>query len=161
VKAITMPDLVLLGGPPGVGKTSSIQKLTRLGVECIEADDLSPPQSNTPRDVAIQSVVEATQRKFESHQRVVLSWVFAKGALYQPFREHFLHFNVQQIYLVCSADELRSRLNRRRDEELIQYALGRLELIHRLPFEKIDTTGMDPSQVATAILGRIDKETCG
>lgn len=55
---------------------------------------------------------------------------------------------------VCEVEELQRRLESRGDRELISYAIGRLNLINQLPFDKIDTSDMDGSDVAKAILER-------
>ena len=99
-----MAKLILLGGPPGVGKSSVLQHLPR-DVSTLDADDVVD-SATQPRHRAIEMVKHETERLLQSsaYARVLLSWVFALPQLYEPFLA--LAHDVRLVHLVCSAGEL-------------------------------------------------------
>lgn len=151
-----MKRLILLGGPPGVGKSTLITHLRRCQITCIEADEESPPNSEADPNTAIDIVGNALEHALLTSETVFLSWVFARDALYQPFLDRFCHCDIHQIYLVCSPHDLQNRLKRRGDEALLSYAAEKLELINRLPFDKIDSTDQDSSIVSQSLMARFN-----
>lgn len=96
-------------------------------------------------------VKHETQRLLHSsaNARVLLSWVFARPQLYEPFLA--LAHDVRLVHLVCSAEELESRLHQRGDVALLDFALDRLQLIEALDFPRIDTTTKSPVEVAALL----------
>ena len=150
-----MSRLVLLGGPPGVGKSSAIQQLSKSGVTCLEADEISPPGINEAAELSINRVVLKTEELLSRRDVVILSWVFARSQLYKPFLVHFPDISVRQLYLVCSIPRLKERLISRNAVDLIEYSIEKLQLINQLPLEKIDTTEMSIQDVSDAITHRL------
>ena len=88
----------------------------------------------------------------------ILSWVFARSLLYQPVLDGLqdLVARTQMLYLTCSRDSLEARLRQRGEPEKLAYALTRLDLIQDLPFPKLDTTDLDPNDVAEQIIRVLD-----
>lgn len=150
-----MALLILLGGPPGVGKSSVCAQLSRKDWCHVEADHVSPPDSDASREDAIDEVVTRVESELSANSVVALSWVFARRELFQPFLERFspLH-DLEQVYLVCAENELAARLDSRDSADLFGYSLSRLRLINDLPFEIIDTTNMEVDDVATHLFER-------
>jgi hypothetical protein len=147
-----MPKLVLLGGPPGIGKSTAIQDPVLDRKLCLDADQIWDPQKTGERDKAITTVTSVVSQYMEQEDTVLLSWVFAKPELFEPFVEKFSpHYELQQLYLVCEPDVLEERLCKRNTPGLISYALEKLSLIQALPFDKIDTTNLEPYEVATLL----------
>ena len=144
-----MAKFILLGGPPGVGKSSVLQHLPR-GVATLDADDVVD-SATQPRHRAIEMVKHETERLLQSsaYARVLLSWVFARPQLYEPFLA--LAHDVRLVHLVCSAGELESRLHQRGDVALLDFALDRLQLIEALDFPRIDTSTKSPVEVAALL----------
>ncbi len=122
-----------------------------MSISCIDADEISPPDSALSSDMAIGKVIEAVEHSLKTSDSAILAWVFAKSRLYQPFLDHFSNLDIRQLYILCSTQELQRRLNVRGDNYLVPYALQKLDLINALPFEKIDTSEMDTTDVAYSI----------
>lgn len=151
---------VLLGGPTGVGKSTTLRLLpARLPRSAaLDADDvwrvsaeMAVPEN---RQHAINNAVNGIRGYFDAGCEVgILGWVFARSELYQPVSDAFRTFadRVLQIYLVADSATIEHRLNARGDIERLDYAMSRLQLISALPFPKIDTTDLDPEEVADAV----------
>ena len=104
-----------------------------------------------PRHRAIAMVEHETERLLQSiaHASVILSWVFARPQLYEPFLA--LAHDVRLVHPVCSAGELESRLHQRGDVALLDFALDRLQLIEALDFQRIDTSTKSPVEEAALL----------
>ena len=147
-----MSKLILLGGPPGVGKSTVILAPLLDRITCLDADRIWNPKCNGTRAEAIKVISAAIKDELAPGKTVLLAWVFAKPALYQPFVEAFSPTaEIQQLYLVSEPKTLEARLRKRNSSDQITYALKKLELILKLPFDKIDTTNIDPDEVAEAL----------
>jgi broad-specificity NMP kinase len=153
-------SLLLLGGPPGAGKTAVLRVLTETvpGCVAVDADDVWSPatfaQREHDRRIGISKIADAVHSHFDTGgQRVVLAWVFAREEMFIPFLDRFTDLvdEVCQLYLVASPDVLKKRLTARGDPEKVSYAWSRLDLIRRLPFKSIDTSILAPSVVAAEI----------
>ena len=139
-----MRRLVLVGGPPGVGKSTIVGRLRGRfpNSAVLDADDF---------DASLPDVVAALRDCFETgSELVVLAWVFARAALYQPVLDSLSDLAERSLvlYLVASPAALERRLAARGDPEKLDYARDRLALIHELPFARIDTSEL--SEVAAA-----------
>jgi hypothetical protein len=155
---------VLLGGPTGVGKSTVLSHLLDSipRSATLDADDvwkveaeLAVPEN---RAIAIANTVAVMRGYFEAGcETGILSWVFAREALYGPVIEA-LEENVdsiQQIYLVADEKCLEDRLRKRGSLDLLEYSLSRLRLIEELPFPRIDTSNLTPIEVAEEIKERV------
>ncbi len=161
-----MKKLVLLGGPTGVGKTTAMKALHGRfdGSGLLDADDVwrvgskvAIPQN---RSIAIRNVTSAMRGYFDADCDLgIVSWVFARSALYQPVIDALTGYvdTIQQLYLVADPEALEARLRKRGEPDRIEYALSRLALIRSLPFKKLDTTHLNPDQVADGISQEISK----
>lgn len=159
-----MTKLILLGGPTGVGKTTTLKLLqNRLAKSAIlDADDVWRISEDLAvagtRRIAVANIVSVLRGYIEARcETAILSWVFARPELFEPIilqmRDHVA--SDHQFYLVASEDVLRQRLQARNDLGRLQYAIGRLRMIENLAFPKIDTTELDPSQVADRLVEAI------
>ena len=172
--------LILLGGAPGVGKSTVLRLLEkRLPLSAVvDADDvwrvsgdIAVPEN---RGLAIANVVSVMRGYFEAGcETGILSWVFARSELYNPVIGSLEDVvdSVRQVYLVASADVLRRRLSERWQrsskaqgrvsdpeaglETKVDYAMSRLELINALPFAKINTSSLSPEQVAHELVSHV------
>jgi deoxyadenosine/deoxycytidine kinase len=153
--------LILLGGPTGVGKTTALKNLQdRIpATALLDADDVWRVSGDiaTPenREIAIGNVVSVMRGYFAAGcENGILSWVFARSLLYQPVLDGLqdLVEHTQMLYLTCSRASLEARLRQRGEPEKLAYAMTRLKLIQDLPFPKLDTTDLDPNDVAEQIV---------
>ena len=159
-----MTKLVLLGGPTGVGKSTVMRLLENRipHAAILDADDVWRVSKELAveqnRHIALSNVVSVMRGYFEAGcETGILSWVFARSALYDPVIAGLEDRvdSINQIYLVSTLAEIKRRLHKRGDEEHYEYSKTRLELINSLPFPKIDTSRMTPESVATAIVSHI------
>ncbi len=156
----TNPRLLLLGGPTGVGKTSVLHLLSGSIPKCavLDADDVWRVDSEIAvpenRSIAIQNTIEVMKGYFEAGCEIgVLGWVFARDLLYQPVINSMREcgVDVEQLYLTANEEILEQRLWQRGDIDRLDYSISRLRLIEKLPFAKIDTSKLTPSEVAEIV----------
>jgi thymidylate kinase len=173
-----MSNLVLLGGPPGVGKTAVLRLLKRR-LACaafLDADDVwnvtSDIATGEHRDIALANVIAVMRGYFNAGCELgILSWVFARSALYDPVVSGLddIVQSVIQIYLVATPEILEQRMLQRRVlksgdnnlQDAIEYSINRLQLIQALPYPKIDTSDLSPEQVEDEIVARIEQSLAG
>ena len=163
-----MSKLVLLGGPTGVGKTTTLRLLSERFEHSalLDADDvwrISPSLAvEGTRSLAIRNVVAVMRGYFEARCELgILAWVFARPELFEPVIEDLQDVvdSTHQIYLVCSPARLEQRLIKRGQSAKLAYAMSRLALIKNLPHTRIDTSDLSPAQVADAVgnaIGKLD-----
>ena len=162
-----MAKLVLLGGPTGIGKSTVMRvlhkKMSSAGL--LDADDAwrvtDEVEIEENRAIALCNVVAVMRGYFEAGcETGILSWVFARSALYKPVIDGVkdLVDDIDQLYLISSWEELEQRLETRGDEKPYHYSKSRLDLISNLPYPKIDTTSMVPEEVANAIMMHITRD---
>jgi gluconate kinase len=161
-----MAKLVLLGGPTGIGKTTVMRILHKRMSQAgfLDADDAWRVSEDVAieanRAAAISNVIYVMRGYFEAGcETGILSWVFARSALYQPVIDGLKDVvqEIDQLYLTASWDELENRLGRRGDKKPYAYSKSRMVLIDELPYCKIDTTGLSPEDVATEIVSHIQR----
>ncbi|MEM7079895.1 MAG: AAA family ATPase [Pseudomonadota bacterium] len=145
-----MPRVLLLGGPPGVGKSSVIRTLGEIFPDllALDADVIQPPGEHVERSVGINAVLNALLDRLQSDRPAVIAWVFAREALYQPFIDGIQSHEVTRLYLTCKPALLRQRLAHRGDDDLTTYALGKQDAILKLDVNTLDTTDLTVEQVA-------------
>ena len=160
MEASELKKLILLGGPTGVGKTTTLRGLQGRFDDSalLDADDvwrvgskLAIPQN---RSIAIRNVTNTMRGYFEANCELgIVSWVFARPELYQPVINALTDYvdSIQQLYLIADPETLEARLRERGEPDRIEYALSRLELIRSLPFTKLDTTNLSQDQVVERI----------
>jgi hypothetical protein len=148
----------LLGGPPGVGKSTVLKSLSgRFPKSAVlDADDLWRVSQDvgSPGHFWIESVVAVMRSCFGAGCELgIVSWVFARAELYQPVLDGLgdLVDHSHLVYLVAGSESLEQRLIERGEPEKIPYAKTRLELINDLPFAKIDTSGISATEAADRI----------
>ena len=156
-----MAKLVLLGGPTGVGKSTTLKllenRLPKLAL--LDADDVWRLSEDLAvegtRPIAVANVVGVLRGYVEAGcDTAILSWVFARELLYGPVIASLedTFDSIHQVYLISSADALRDRLAQRDSLDRLDYALSRLELIEQLPYPHIDTTHRSPDEVVERVL---------
>ena len=157
-----MTTLLFLGGPPAVGKTTVAPLLAKRLEPCawLEADDLwrIVPWEVTPKTRAlVESNVTSVLREFlrAEYDHVFLTWVLHREDLVErllaPLRP--LAEATHVVHLTASPAALEARLAEEpsRDRSL-DVALERLSQIEALPYPKVDTSSLEPSDVADRIL---------
>src|SRR4029453_15654042 len=157
-----MPRLVLLGGPPGVGKSTVLRLLSgRFPKSAVlDADDIWRVWEDVtnPGRFWIAGAVSVMRGYFVAGCELgILSWVFARAELFRPVLDGLRdvvddsHF----VYLVASPESLEQRLIERGEPEKVPYAKTRLELINELPFPRIDTSRISAAEAADRIADNI------
>lgn len=161
-----MSKLVLLGGPTGVGKTTTLGLLASRFERSalLDADDvwrISPDLAvEGTRSLAIRNVVSVMRGYFEARCELgIVSWVFARPELFGPVIDDLgdVVDSIHQIYLVCTPNRLEQRLIERGQSARLEYAKSRLSLINKLPYTKIDTSDLSPLQAADAVCKEIEQ----
>lgn len=157
-----MSKLILLGGPPGIGKTTVAHLLWHELDHCawLEGDAVwqISPFSVTPasKRLAEANITAVLRNYLESgYAHVLLSWVLHRLDLIQRLVAPLegLAKEVHQFTLVATPEVLRERFEldpkRGRFSEL---PLWRLDEAASLPTRQIDTTRLSPSEVARLII---------
>ena len=160
-----MSKLILLGGPPGVGKTTVARLLWH------ELDDCAWLEGDAVWQIRPFAVTPASKRLAEANITAVLtnylasgcghvlfSWVLHRLDLIQrivaPLDD--LAEQVHQFTLVATPDVLRARFEL--DPErgpFSNLARRRLEEASSLPTSQIDTTTLSPPEVVKVILAEL------
>ncbi len=168
-----MSKLVLIGGPPGIGKSTVLRllekQLNHAGL--LDADDVwrvsEQLATGAGRHIALTNVISVMEGYFHAGcETGILSWVFARPELYEPVIKGLEKVveSVTQVYLIATPEVLEARLRHRPEsgndnhliEKRIAYSRSRLELIEALPFPKIDTSRISPTEVAGRIVTLIN-----
>jgi predicted kinase len=149
--------LILLGGPPAVGKSTVLALLpSRLDpCVCLDADDVHDPASETAAERAVPDNIAAVRGLLEAGEpRGVLGWVFGRQEMIDRVLAGVADLGPRTavVHLVASRDVIEARFRARGGPEpKLAYALDRLARIDALPYPKIDTTGLAPEVVADRV----------
>lgn len=157
-----MSKLILIGGPPGIGKTTVAHLLWNELEHCawLEGDAVWKirPFSVTPasKRLAEANITAVLRNYLESgYAHVLLSWVLHRLDLIQRLVAPLegLAKEVHQFTLVATPEVLRKRfeLDPKRGR-FSTLPLWRLEEAASLPTRQIDTTSLSPSEVARLIV---------
>lgn len=163
-----MSKLVLIGGPPGVGKTTVIGHLEHAfeRCACLDADDawrVHPRElvDERLRPIAVGNVVAVLRGYLEAgFPLVLLTWVLADPKMIERILKGLdgLYGSALILHLVASREVLEDRFRRKRGGgKLMDYALFKLSQIEALPYPKIDTSDLASEAVSERIVAEVRK----
>lgn len=152
-----MTKLVLIGGAPGVGKSTVLQHLPDLFERCawLDADDVWRVRPQEWKPEFEGNVVAVLRGYLEAgYPTVFLSWVLADPAKVERILSALegLYDEALVVYLTASPEVLELRSRNKISRGLApEYQAFKAEQIAALPCARIDTSGLAPPEVATAI----------
>jgi hypothetical protein len=161
-----MSQVILIGGPPAVGKSTVLAHLQRRleRCACLDADDVwrvKPFDVAEPYGALFGRNVNAVLRGYLEARLplVFVSWVFANPELVKRVLDGVagLYESHRLVYLVASPEALGAR--HRADPgraRLVDYGLAKLAQIQALPEPKLDTTGLSPEGVADRLVDLLE-----
>lgn len=159
------PRLVLIGGPPGIGKTSLLARLERKlqRSACLDADDVRrfhPSQlDERVLSIGVENVIAVLRGYLGGgFEQVILTWVLADPKLVERILAGLegRYRSLLLVHLVASPAALRARCLRQPDRSRPwEYVLAKLQQIDALPTAKIDTTGLETESVAERVIALI------
>lgn len=158
--------LIIINGPPGVGKTTVCRELYRRLAPSVWLDGdwcwmMNPFAVTEANCRMVEDNISHLLRNFlanPSFEYIVFNWVmhyeFIFDLILAPLRD--IPIELFKISLVCSADALRQRMTLDgRTEEQIALSLERLKLYQALNTTKIDTSDLTAEEVIAKILPMI------
>ncbi len=166
-----MSKLVLIGGPPAVGKTTVLSLLPRHfeSCACLDADDVWRVQPLDFRDMdeamktlSVGNVTSVLRGYLEARfSYVFLSWVLANPLLTQRLLDALqgVYETSLVLHLVATPEALEDRRRQQLERgRLPEYGFDRLRKIEALATPKIDTTGLSSEVVAERIAALVRGE---
>ncbi|WP_239004578.1 AAA family ATPase [Paenibacillus tepidiphilus] len=161
-----MKQLIIINGPPGVGKTTVSKELYQSLNQAVWLDGdwcwmMHPWEFSAENIRMVETNITFLLRSYLSNsgfQYIVFNWVL--------HREEIIHsilaglqdyeFDKALITLTCSEEALRERmLQDNRPPEQITASCGRLKLYADMDTYKIDTTGSTALETVTKIKERL------
>ena len=163
-----MKQLILISGPMGAGKTTAARELLNNMPRSVWLDgDWCWEQGNhwnfsVENKEMVMDNITYLLGNFLSNpnfETVIFSWVMHLPEIHEEIlaRLEDYDFDLFDISLVCSAEELKQRLSSRENADT-EKAISYLPLYAKLDNTKIDTTHMTPTRVVDAILRIINED---
>jgi broad-specificity NMP kinase len=154
-----MKNLIIVGGPMGVGKNSACRELLNRTDKAVWLDGdwcwtMHPWQVDSETRAMVERNIIDLLRSFlacSAYETVIFDWVLHTDALTHVILAGLrdLECRVVRVSLVCSPEELRARLvGEGRSPAAVDESLERLSLYCSLEAPCLDTTGLTVSQVA-------------
>ena len=162
-----MKTLYLIGGTMGVGKTTVCRELKRELPNSVFLDgdwcwDMHPFTVIAETKAMVMDNICAVLNNFlkcSVIENIVFCWVMHEQSIADEIlaRLELGECRVKEISLVCTAEELRSRLQKDIDAgvrmpDILERSPARLPLYEKRNTVKLDTTGKSPKEVAQDIL---------
>ena len=155
-----MQHLLLLGGPPGVGKSTVAPLLAERLAPCawVEADDLwrrAPELVDDRTRRMVESNIGHVLREYVAAEYpvVFLSWVLHRRDLIERLLAAIPVSGAKHVvHLTAAPEVLRARVGADPGRgRSLERALRRLEEIEALPYAKIDTSTSSPEEIAERV----------
>ena len=161
-----MKTLYLIGGTMGVGKTTVCNELKKQLPDCVFLDgdwcwDLHPFRVTEATKAVVMANIHAMLGNFlkcPEIENVLFCWVMHQQSIIDDVLSGLDLENVRvvNVSLVCSAESLRIRLEGDiakgvRTMDILDRSIPRLSLYEGLQTIKIDTTDLNPVQIARRI----------
>ena len=162
-----MKNIYLIGGTMGVGKTTTCQIIKNKLNNCVFLDgdwcwDMHPFQvTEETKQMVLDNICYLLNNfiKCSAYENIVFCWVMHEQTIIDHIvsRLDTLNCKVHSISLVCSEQELRSRLRKDvdagiRTEDVIYRSIERIPLYEKLNTYKVDVSNITPGQVADFII---------
>jgi broad-specificity NMP kinase len=154
-----MKNLIVVGGPMGVGKSSACRELLNRTDKAVWLDGdwcwtMHPWQVNSETRAMVERNIIDLLRSFlacSAYETVIFDWVLHTDTVTHVILAGLrdLECRIVRVSLVCSPEELRARLiGDGRPSSAVAEAVERLSLYQSLEAPCLDTTGLTVSQVA-------------
>ena len=161
-----MKNLIVIGGPMGVGKSSVCRELLNRTDRAVWLDGdwcwmMHPWQVTGETRAMVERNIIMLLRNFltcSAYETVIFDWVLHQDSIAHTILAGLqdLECRILRVSLVCSPEELRVRLTGDgRAASTVDEALARLSLYPALETPCLDTTGLTVSQVADRLQAMI------
>jgi hypothetical protein len=157
---------VLIGGPPGVGKSAVASRLSEMLDECawLDGDDVwrvRPFRVDADSVALAERNIADVLRNYllSGCPHVILTWVLHRREIIDRILEALdgVSFDVSSFTLVCDPGTLESRWRTSHPAEgRAALPLRRLRECMELNSVHIDTSALDVEQVASAVLDALE-----
>ena len=158
-----MKTLLMVNGPPGVGKTSVCQELNKKLQQSVWLDGdwcwmINPFVVTEENKDMVEDNITHLLRNFlnnSSCQSLIFSWVIPREEIFAILlnRLEDLEFRVVKVTLVCSEDVLKQRMaDGGRPQDQVDNSVAGMAKFRAMNTVMVDTTEIDPSQAAVSII---------
>lgn len=157
--------LVIINGPPGIGKTATCRALQKLlqrsvwldGDWCWMANpwivtEETKKMAENNMSFLLNSFLNCTEYEF-----ILYSWIFRSDEVFSLILNKLIptDFKLYKFTLICDHDVFLKRLEGKREESKIPMCIESLYQCESTESEKIDTTNMSVKEVASTLQHKI------